>query len=144
MEEIVDAMGKRKAVKKVMRGHRCAVLLILANDQTQIRHYNSQRAAGLEYTETLAGNGQGFRPLEMFERMRGIDVADALICKGQALSDVEPVHITRPSRESQEPAQTRNATQENGWRVINVVPARRSRKTGADIDLLSAVVIQQR
>lgn len=58
----------------------------------------------------------------------------AVVGEGKAFADVVALNILGPSWRSQDVSYHWNARQQDGWRVVQVVPTADSGETAADVD----------
>jgi len=66
--------------------------------------------------------------------MGQVDELHAVVEEGKAFADVVTLNILGPRRSSQDVSYHWKARQEDGWRVVQVVPTADSGQTAADVD----------
>ena len=77
---------------------------------------------------------QRFVVSELVEGMGQVNEPHAVVGEGKAFADVVALNILGPSRRSQDVSYHRNSRQEDGWRVVEIVPTTDSGKAAADVD----------
>lgn len=134
MKKITPAVVQGDALQEFFRGERIGIGEVFAGAAFEVGDDDAHCPPGLENLPAIFRERQGFVTRELVKGVRQVDVLHGVGREGKAFADIVALDIPGPGGSVENRADDRNAREQDGGGVVEVVPTGDSGEAAADVE----------